>query len=47
MTLQIALALLIAFLFGAGIGRTMGESVAWQKQEEEESDETASQADMY
>ncbi len=34
MTLHIALALLIAFILGMGIGRTMGESTAWEKMDE-------------
>lgn len=36
MTFQVALALLIAFLLGMGIGRTMGESAAWKRMEEQE-----------
>lgn len=36
MTLHIALALFIAFLFGMGIGRSMGESAAWERMEEQE-----------
>ncbi len=39
MSLSIGLALLIAFLLGMGIGRTMGESVAWERMEEREDDE--------
>ncbi len=37
--MSVAFALLVAFVFGIAIGRTMGEAVAWQKMEE--SDERA------
>lgn len=36
MTWQIAATAIVAFIFGFGIGRTFGESRAWEKMEREE-----------
>lgn len=36
---HVAMALFTAFLFGFGIGRTAGESAAWEEMDKRESDE--------